>query len=257
MDTFNWCTKFNLALCAGEAAVSKEEVAQSLPTPEQLAQYGRKSPDTIGGDVQSAPAHCTNSPHLLAAHLCEISGMDDEALAFVQVIYDLAPNLGGDPKPSSHILGHCVKGRVMARRGQLKAAAEAFEAAVSASDKYELWLLTAFALRDLKLHVLDGMGHGDHGSCRLGAVLRRLTGSAASLSSVLDGLDAEELRGMPAPDASYRVDYPQAEAGPSADQAALQKALATMRVELEALRVIALHTRAVSEGVDATKLVRT
>ena len=41
MDTLNWCMKLNLALCS--AAVPKQEVEQSLPSPHQLAEYGRKS----------------------------------------------------------------------------------------------------------------------------------------------------------------------------------------------------------------------
>ena len=137
------------------------------------------------------------APHLLAALACEKYEMDDEALAFVAVIHDLDPNLGGDYKPSSHILGHCVKGRVLARRGQQQAAGAAFEEAVSQSEKYELWLLAAFALRDLKLCVLDGMGHGDHGSRRLGAVLRRLKGPASMLSELLEGLDGLLMAYMP------------------------------------------------------------
>ena len=59
-----------LALCAGSRVVSKQEVQQSLPTPQQLAEYGRKSPDAPGGDVKSAPLHYIASPHLLAALVC-------------------------------------------------------------------------------------------------------------------------------------------------------------------------------------------
>jgi hypothetical protein len=178
------------------------------------------------------------APHMIAALACEKYGMDDEALGFVSVIHDLDPRLGGDPKPTSHIIGHSIKGRVMARRGDLKAAADAFEQAVSMSEKYELWLLTAFALRDLKLHVLDDLGHGDHGSRRLGAVLRRLTGSAASLSSVLGGLDAGELMGMAPPDASYIVEYETED-----------PAMASLRQTLQGMKLMALHKRAVAEGV--------
>ena len=41
--------------------------------------------------------------------------------------------------------------------------------------------------------LLDGMGHGEHASRRLGAVLRRLKGPASMLSELLEGLDAAEL----------------------------------------------------------------
>jgi hypothetical protein len=65
----------------------------------------------------------------------------------------------------------------------------------------------AFALRDLKVHVLDGMGHGAHGARRLGAALRRLAGPAALLTAQLDGLDAAELMTLGAPEAGYQVVY--------------------------------------------------
>eukprot|EP01045_Picozoa_sp_COSAG04_P016770 COSAG04_NODE_1430_length_6798_cov_9.576205_3_plen_331_part_00 len=239
----NRCIKLNLALCAGTGAVAKQEVQQSLPSPEQLAEFARKSPDTIGGDVQSAPAGGIVSPHLLAALVCEKYEMDDEALTFAAVIHDLDPNLGGDPKPTSHILGYCVKGRVLARRGQPQAAGAAFEEAVSQSEKYELWLLAAFALRDLKLYVLDGMGHGDHGSRRLGAVLRRLKGPASSLSALLDGLDAGELMALDAPRPGYEVVFAPDEPTNGAE--------ADIRRELQALKIMTLYRRAAKEGLDS------
>ena len=65
-----------------------------------------------------------------------------------------------------------------------------------------------FALRDLKLLVLDEMGHGEHGSRRLGGAVRALKADpAGSLRSMLKGLDAAELSSLPAPDTSYRVVY--------------------------------------------------
>ena len=241
MDTVCWCIKFTLALCADDGVVTKEEMQQGLPSPQQLATYGRKSPDTMGGDVDAAPWHHVVSPHLLAALACERHGMDDEALGFVAVIHDLNPNLGGDPKPTSHIMGYCLKGRVMARRGELKAAAGAFEEAVSRSEKYELWLLTAFALRDLKLFVLDDLGHGGHGSARLGAVLRRLEGSAGSLSAVLSGLDVAAMVQLEPPDSSYEVAYP---------KGTDDSPLGALRQELESMRLKDLRSRARGSGVD-------
>lgn len=62
----NWCAKLNLALVS-EGVVSKKELQRSLPTPHQLAEYGRKSPDTLGGDKESAPIHNSHyAPHVLA-----------------------------------------------------------------------------------------------------------------------------------------------------------------------------------------------
>ena len=64
-------------------------------------------------------------------------------------------------------------------------------------------MLQALALCDLKLHVLDPTGQGEHGSRRLGVVLRLLTGPAELLTPMLQGLDVAELMALPAPDASH------------------------------------------------------
>ena len=83
-------------------AFSQEELQQMLDvaTPHQLAEYGRKSPETAGGDVEAAPAHVSIvAPHLLAALACEKYGMDDEALAYIGVVSDLHPKLGGVEAP--------------------------------------------------------------------------------------------------------------------------------------------------------------
>ena len=243
MDMVCWCAKLNLALVK-VGVVSQRELQQSLPTPHQLAEFGRKSPESMGGDVSSAPMHSgVSASHLLAALVCEKYLMDDEALAYIAVIFDLDPNLGGDPKPTSHILAYCLKGRIMARRGEVKAAADAFEDAVSRSEKYELWLLTAFALRDLKLLVQDSMGHGEHGSRRLGAVLRRLTGSADALTPLLDGLDATELLSLAPPDATYHVAY-----------SVEDSATGELRAELSGMKLSALKSRARELGVSEALL---
>ena len=83
--------------------------------------YGRKSksPDSPGGDVDSAGVHGVVNPHLLAALLCEQHDMDDEALGFVAVIHDLDPNLGGDNSATSHILAHCIKGMAVEEVSEL------------------------------------------------------------------------------------------------------------------------------------------
>ena len=54
-------------------------------------------------------------------------------------------------------------------------------------------MVEALALLDLKLCVLDAMGHADHASRRLGAVLRLLSSPAELFTPMLKGLDAAEL----------------------------------------------------------------
>ena len=56
-----------------------------------------------------------------------------------------------------------------------------------------------YALRDLKLLVLDNTGQGEHGARRLGAALRQLVGPAARLTPLLQGLDAAQLMALPPP----------------------------------------------------------
>ena len=94
-----------------------------------------------------------------------------------------------------------IQGRSQAALGHTKPAVDAFEAAVELADKHELWLYQALALKDLKLCVLDSLGHGDHGARRLGEVLRLLIGPADMLTPLMDGLDAAELMRMPPPSA--------------------------------------------------------
>ena len=74
------------------------------------------------------------------------------------------------------IIAHCVRGRVLAGKKQLEQATEAFEAAVKEAQTAGWRLLELFALRDLKLSVLDKNGQGDVGSARIGKVLKMLKG---------------------------------------------------------------------------------
>jgi hypothetical protein len=290
MDLFCWMARLNYALCAPvDTAPPREEVVQALGTltPELICEYNLKSKE-LGGTTDSLIMICLGfSGHVMAALAAEKYGQLDQALGFAAAIHDVDPVRGGDHKASSHILANCVKGRVFQQRGQTAEAAAAFEAAVAQAETVELPLLAAFALRDLKLLVLDGMGihkHGDgdggaaammsdHGSRRLGAVLRQLKDPPEMFSPLLEGLDAVALATLPPPDAGYEVDYgaistataaePQyaaaaahtgvgsSDAGTAAAAAGvLVETAEPLRAELQGLRVMALHSRAASEGVD-------
>ena len=86
--------------------------------------------------------------------------------------------------------------------------AASFESAAEEAHRYGFFLWEVFALRDLKLLVLDEMGHGEHGSRRLGAAVRALKADpAGSVKSMLQGLDVAELSSLPPPDTSYGVVY--------------------------------------------------
>ena len=242
MDATNWAAKLNYVLSAPDDTVPRDEVLRALAslTPELLSEYCLKS-DVIGGTSDSflVQLHAM-SPHLLAGLVAEKYGQLDQALAFAAVIHDVDPVRGGDHKASAHILGNCVKGRVLQRQGQTAEAACAFEAAVDQAEKVGMPLLCAFALRDLKLFVLDEVGHGEHGSKRLGAVLRGLKDPAEMFTPLLGGLDAAELMALPPPGTSYHIVYTVAE----------DSATAALRKELDGLRLKDLRKKAKEFGVD-------
>lgn len=147
---------------------------------------------------------------------------------------------GGSRTPITRTIALSLEGRAHAALGQVSEAAQQLEAAAEHAHCYGLWLLEAFALRDLKLCVLDSMGHGEHGARRLGAVLRLLTGPAELLTPMLKGLDAAKLMVLPEPDPEHEVVY-------VVEDASTLK----LRGELQALKVMALQKRLIAEGVSA------
>jgi hypothetical protein len=142
-----------------------------------------------------------------------------------------------------------MQGRAHAALGHSTEAAASFELAAEEAHRYGYFLWEVFALRDLKLLVLDDMGHSEHGSRRLGAALRQLKGPASMLSPMLKGLDAAELMALPPPDATLTVTN-DASPAPAALPKVQTSDQVAARVEYEGLRVMALHARAVAEGVD-------
>ena len=114
----------------------------------------------------------------------------------------------GTTLPTSRIHAYLMQGRAHVALGHVAEGAASFESAAEEAHRYGFFLWEVFALRDLKLLVLDEMGHGEHGSRRLGAAVRALKADrAGSLRPMLKGLDATELLSLPAPDTSYRVVY--------------------------------------------------
>eukprot|EP01048_Picozoa_sp_COSAG05_P015614 COSAG05_NODE_1900_length_3858_cov_2.298218_1_plen_899_part_10 len=131
-----------------------------------------------------------------------------------------------------------IQGRSYVALGRASDATHAFEAAAETARVAGFWLLEAFALRDLKLLVLDQLEHGEHGSRRLGVALRLLTGPAETLTPVLKGLDATELMSLPPPQPEYVMAF-------SEDDSVTTK----LRLELKALRSTALQKRALAAGI--------
>eukprot|EP01045_Picozoa_sp_COSAG04_P025623 COSAG04_NODE_3397_length_2856_cov_1.203845_2_plen_336_part_00 len=184
---------------------------------------------------------------MLFAAVCEKLGEHDKVLEYAAAALDPDLTKADSTGPCTRTLAQGMQGRALAALGRGVEAAESLEIAATEANRHKLWLYELHALRDLKLLVLDGMGHGDHGSRRLGAVLRRLKGPSEKLSELLDGLDAAELARLGPPDTEYTVAYP-------AEQCDEVPGSAELRQELDGLRVMALLARARSEGVDDATL---
>jgi len=109
---------------------------------------------------------------------------------------------GGTELQYSHVVAHLIRGRSLAVLGRVAEAGIALEAAADTSQRLGLRLFEAFALRDLKLSVMDAAGHGEQASRRLGAALRQwpATSPLDALTPFLKGLDAVELAALPPPD---------------------------------------------------------
>ena len=181
-------------LISTNPGVSKEEVMANLPSIHEVIQavhtWDRCSlPHTVVGIYK-------NLFNDVAA-VCEKFEAYELALEYVDAA--LSPDLtkGGTRFAISRVDSHMLRGRVLAALGRTAEAGVALETAAEEAKQHGLRLYEAFALRDLKLHVLDHAGHSDHGSRRLGAVLRQLKGPASKLTPLMQGLDAAELIAMP------------------------------------------------------------
>eukprot|EP01043_Picozoa_sp_COSAG02_P063427 COSAG02_NODE_8990_length_2370_cov_4.177455_3_plen_298_part_01 len=238
-----WLAKCSWYLCGAETGVSADEVASSLPSIEDII-------DFIPGQDFFANWDFSN---LLVNVGCVWEKLErhEEALRYVTAALENDSKCGGSVVPSTRISAHMVQGRCQAALGHVQDAANAFEAAVELADKYGLWLHQALALKDLKLCVLDRLGHGEHGSRRLGEALRLLVGPAEMLTPMMDGQDAAELMALPVPERDYKVMIQPVEAivemqgagGESGDRRALRS-----------LGLKDLRKRAKAEGMSGAEL---
>ena len=93
--------------------------------------------------------------------------------------------------------------------------------------------------------------------------MRRLKGPSERLSELLEGLDAGELMSLPLPESGCEIVYP-ADADRDGGEAAAVVGLPVqlsaspeagdLRAELQALKLMALHARAASEGIAQAKI---
>ena len=93
--------------------------------------------------------------------------------------------------------------------------------------------------------------------------MRRLKGPSERLSELLEGLDAGELMSLPLPESGREIVYP-ADANRHGGEAAAvvgapvqlsaSPEAGDLRAELQALKLMALHARAASEGIAQAKI---
>ena len=192
---------------------------------------------------------------IAAASVCEKLGAHERVLEYSLAAVDEDLTKAGSQLPGVIVLAHSMRGRAVAALGRPAEAGKAFELAISEAHTCGLWLYEAFALRDLKIDVLDSMGHGEHGARRLGEALRQLAGPASSWTRLMKGLDAAELMSLPAPEAGYQVIYM---TEPPPDHAIAPTmaptATAKLRAELSGLKMSQLRRRATDcAGLDAVE----
>eukprot|EP01043_Picozoa_sp_COSAG02_P065409 COSAG02_NODE_9860_length_2089_cov_1.629648_1_plen_545_part_01 len=196
--------QMSFVVTASNPGVSAEEILAELPSIDEIVHTvmtfeGLSMPHTACGYFSNL--------FYAAAAVCEKFGDYERSLDYVDAALSSDIKRAGTRFPTSRVTSQLLRGRVLFSLGRTPEAAKALEGAAGEAHKFGFRLYEAYALRDLKLFVLDDMGHGDHASRRLGAVLRLLKGPPEKLAPLLKGLDPAELMALPAPDAGYEVRY--------------------------------------------------
>ena len=237
-------------LVSTNLGVSAQQVLAELPSVEDAISFSMTYENVAM--PHNACSHGYNIFYPLAA-ASEKLGDYDKSLEYIDAGLSTDITRAGTQLPIARAVFTILRGRVLATAGRRVEAGAALEGAATASNGLGLWVTEALALLELKLCVLDPMGHSEHGSRRLGAALRKLKGPADKLNQLLKGgLDAAELMAMPLPDPSHTVVYDVQ--GKGAGEGAISDQLARLRAEYEGLKTMALHARAVSEGLENEKL---
>jgi len=236
-------------LMSSNPRVTDDDIMLDLPGVEEIIELAVRATNGAHDNglcklgVYMHQSHILFNWFLSCAAVSAKLGRHNESLAYA--VAGLVPDFtkGGTSIPMTRILLMTLQANALAALGRKGKAGAVFEAAADEAHRAGMFLYEAFALRDLKVNVLDGMGHGEHGSRRVGAVLRRLTGPAELLTGLLGGLDAAELMALPEPEASYRVLYEQED-----------PAVVALRQELSGLRLKELRKRAQRTGLSEVEL---
>ena len=148
-----WQTKALLVLCDDENEEKARALLAELPDLETLYKYARPA-----GHPFSVAINVAQDTFLWFALACEKFDLADRAIEFADKV--CSPELPGDPHviPTYSSLAHSCRGRVLASRRQTGESIAAFEAAIEVARAYQLWMLEAFALRDMITYTLRPCG---------------------------------------------------------------------------------------------------
>ncbi len=172
------------------------EIAAALPAVDELASFTTNCSLKPGMTWRGREGF--GSVLLLAAEVCEKIGNPAQALTYITRTLRSSSSSNGDSgcdlRPTVHTQGHALHGRVLASMDRLDEAEAAFEEAVDIAHRTGLRLYEMFAIRDLKVHVLDKRGRSAEGMRRLKCVLAEMIGPPTQLTRLLgEGLDAEQI----------------------------------------------------------------
>eukprot|EP01046_Picozoa_sp_COSAG06_P029309 COSAG06_NODE_2708_length_6408_cov_2.142970_1_plen_1860_part_00 len=192
-EDLSWTLKLQYVLCTTWREVPVADVIAALPSPDLLASWQIVSSHPYWQNLRLRSG--SNNVVLLAALVCEKVERPADALLYLEKALRVGENdPTTDMRPTTHAIGHALRGRMLAAQGKKVEAEAAFEQAVEVSHRTGLRLLEMFALRDLKKCILDGDGRGEEGTKRLKAVLVEMKGLPAELTKLLGGgLSAEEI----------------------------------------------------------------
>jgi hypothetical protein len=247
MESAKWWAKCAHVLTSSNLGVTTAQVLAEMPSVEDAISFGMTFTK-----ISMPNATCGHGFNLFYPLAVVAEKLGDYAKSLEYIDAGLSTDLlkAGTPLPMSRAVFSVLRGRVLASAGRRAEAGGALEAAAAAASGLGMWVTEAQALLELKLCVLDHIGHSEHGSRRLGVALRKLKGPAAKLSQLLKGgLNASELMALPVPDAGYRVEY---EAAGEADDE--DSSVVALREELHGLRLKELRKRARESGLTDDEL---
>eukprot|EP01048_Picozoa_sp_COSAG05_P005356 COSAG05_NODE_315_length_11604_cov_8.336375_6_plen_1129_part_00 len=245
-----WIAKFGYLLVA-DSTVLPTEVLASLPSVEEII-CDCVTCDSVVSCSPFQIAIMGYNVFAIVASVCE--KLDQPEMVLTYTAAGLETDVGklGTNVPTSRALLQVMQGRALAALGRTMEAAATLEGAAEEARRCKLWMLVALALRDLKLCVLDQIGHGEHGARRLGSVLRLLKGPPERLTTMMKGLDAAALMDLPEPEAGHTMSpFPPLGTVVSVEEDA---SVVTLRRELGVLKLFSLQKRALKEGISEDKV---